>query len=372
MKYKNVRFILGRQTQADVSKSQYKQLIEVIDKLKLHRFFKIYGGPSGAGTKMILCKLTGSYTINVGTKEPQTLMSLAEITHGWIEEAGHLSMQEIVDFNSVVRSKSAGVPCKVLYTFNPTSRDKAVYKMFFTDEHLPKDVSFIDGKRSDTYYNRSFYNDNPHLEESYEQSLELYKYSKHLYARFVAGEFVDEEFGEIFNPSMIKEYGGGCMGKGVLYIDIATKTGPHNDYTAIVKASSDKSYIYIEDAFVGRVEYPNIVDELKKMSDEQHTRIGYDGWGQSDATFKNELKHHNIDVRFAYPMRFYADSYVETMLRLFVSERILFSKKVRENKLFMEQLFNFTSKKDDKHDDSVDALFGAVLLLTERGYFKNK
>ena len=57
-----------------------------IDKLKLHPFFSIYGGVSGAGIKRIVCKLTGSYTINVGTKEPQTMKSLAEITHAWIEE----------------------------------------------------------------------------------------------------------------------------------------------------------------------------------------------------------------------------------------------------------------------------------------------
>jgi len=60
----------------------------VIDKLKLHQFFSIYGGAGLGGTKQILCKITGSYTINVGTKEPQTMKSLAEITHSWIEEAG--------------------------------------------------------------------------------------------------------------------------------------------------------------------------------------------------------------------------------------------------------------------------------------------
>ena len=298
LKYRNVKFVLARNYQTEVGRSQFQQLCDVISHYNLEAYFKIY-----QQNKRIVCKLTGSYTINVGTKEPQTMKSLAEITHAWIEEADQISELGLIELQQVVRSEKSKFKNKIILTFNPCARRKWIYAKFFDGNNLnipDEDKSLlydVEGRRKDTYYNFSSYLENNYISAETKASIEELKYiNEILYRRYTLGEFVDEEYGKIFNPSMIKEYGGGCMGKGVLYIDIATKTGPHNDYTAIVKASSDKSYIYIEDAFVGRVEYPNIVDELKKMSDFEHTRIGYDGWGQSDATFKNELKHHNIDV----------------------------------------------------------------------------
>ena len=92
LNYRNVKFVLARNFQTEVTKSQFQQICDVITHFKLQPYFKVYGGAGLGGTKRILCKITGSYTINVGTKEPQTMKSLAEITHAWIEEADQISI----------------------------------------------------------------------------------------------------------------------------------------------------------------------------------------------------------------------------------------------------------------------------------------
>ena len=196
--------------------------------------------------------------------------------------------------------------------------------------------------------------------------------------RDVEGQFVDENFGEIFNPDMIIEYGGGASSKGILYIDPAFTIGENSDYTGIVKAYSDRSKIYIDDVFVGRVEVDEWLRQLRNMYDDTINKIGYDAWGIQGTTnmreIRNYFRNNGIYVKESQlqPSRLNVDNFTDTMLRLFFNKSIFFSKKVRENKLFMEQLFNFTSKKKNQYDDGVDAFFNAVYLLIELNYFRNE
>ena len=377
LKYRNVKFVLARNYQTEVGRSQFQQLCDVISHYNLEAYFKIY-----QQNKRIVCKLTGSYTINVGTKEPQTMKSLAEITHAWIEEADQISELGLIELQQVVRSEKSKFKNKIILTFNPCARRKWIYAKFFDGNNLnipDEDKSLlydVEGRRKDTYYNFSSYLENNYISAETKASIEELKYiNEILYRRYTLGEFVDEEYGKIFNPSMIKEYSGNSLGRGVVYVDEAFSLEDKADYTGIIKASSDGKLIYIEDAFVGRIELEEQMSVLRSMYDHRHKDIGYDAWSTQDKMYNeimyNSFKAHNVRAR-VHPLKKDIDGYIKFMLKLLLDKKIVFSSSVLSNKLFMEQLYNFSGKKAQEYDDGVDALFCAVHLLVELEYFRYK
>lgn len=170
-----IRFVVCRRYGSTLRNSVFALFKEVLDKWKLTQFVKI------RETDMSFHFPNGSSIILLGLDEETKLLSLANISGVWVEEAYEVPQNMIEQLNLRMRGQASNQ--QIWLSWNPISKNSYLYK--FSVEEPPENSAFI----------HSTFRDNPFLNQEYVDSLmELYKRNPTKARVFCDGEWgVDTE-----------------------------------------------------------------------------------------------------------------------------------------------------------------------------------
>jgi len=282
----------------------------------------------------------------------------------WVNEANEI---EYEDFLQLLMRTSG----RVFLDFNPDLPD---------NHWLYENV--IDS-REDVDLIISTYKDNPFLPKKQVEEIERFKNTNSVYwTVFGLGQRSDVQRGTVFNRNNYNEYEILPSDiKSVVYCDpnLALKT--KGDTTAIVclgySANTNKYYIVdaVLHSFSDSDELLNTVFNLRYP----HTiGLGFDGNVSQESTWTNFVKnwakiHDRPFPRIEYK-RYKVDDLSKNILLSWCENRILFPPGFNmstQGKMFLAQLYSFTSKKAGSKDDAPDALICAFEFIHERRAVKN-
>lgn len=170
-----IRFVVCRRYGSTLRNSVFALFKEVLDKWHLTQFVKI------RETDMSIHFPNGSSIILLGLDEETKLLSLANISGVWVEEAYEVPQNMIEQLNLRMRGQASNQ--QIWLSWNPISKNSYLYK--FSVEEPPENSAFI----------HSTFRDNPFLNQEYVDSLmELYKRNPAKARVFCDGEWgVDTE-----------------------------------------------------------------------------------------------------------------------------------------------------------------------------------
>jgi phage terminase large subunit len=195
---KNHRFVMVRKIHKTIRNSQFKMLLDLIDKYNLEHLFSINK------TEMsISCPYTKSEIIAVGVDNPEKVKSLVQITGMWYEEPTELTPEDFRQMSIRMRGKTNFYKQEIL-TFNPISEHHWLVSEFFPlaiRQALKKNVNNIANLIRRTRVGKillslkatimhSTYLDNAFLEVEDKAILEELKYKDYNYYRiYCLGEW---------------------------------------------------------------------------------------------------------------------------------------------------------------------------------------
>ena len=170
-----IRFVVCRRYGTTLRNSVFALFKEVLAKWQLTKYVKI------RETDMSITFPNGSQVILLGLDEETKLLSLANISGVWVEEAYEVPQNLIEQLNLRMRGQAANQ--QIWLSWNPISKNSYLYK--FTVENPP----------SNSIYIHSTFRDNPFLNKEYVDSLlELYERNPARARVFCDGEWgVDTE-----------------------------------------------------------------------------------------------------------------------------------------------------------------------------------
>jgi phage terminase large subunit len=170
-----IRFVVCRRYGTTLRNSVFALFKEVLDKWQLTKFVKI------RETDMSFTFPNGSQIILLGLDEETKLLSLANISGVWVEEAYEVPQNLIEQLNLRMRGQAENQ--QIWLSWNPISKNSYLYK--FTIEEPPTSSIYI----------HSTFRDNPFLNREYVESLlELYERNPARARVFCDGEWgVDSE-----------------------------------------------------------------------------------------------------------------------------------------------------------------------------------
>lgn len=170
-----IRFVVCRRYGSTLRNSVFALFKEVLDKWHLTQFVKI------RETDMSIHFPNGSSIILLGLDEETKLLSLANISGVWVEEAYEVPQNMIEQLNLRMRGQASNQ--QIWLSWNPISKNSYLYK--FSVEEPPENSVFI----------HSTFRDNHFLNQEYIDSLmELYKRNPAKARVFCDGEWgVDTE-----------------------------------------------------------------------------------------------------------------------------------------------------------------------------------
>lgn len=170
-----IRFVVCRRYGTTLRNSVFALFKEVLAKWQLTKYVKV------KETDMSFTFPNGSQIILLGLDEETKLLSLANVSGVWVEEAYEVPQNLIEQLNLRMRGQAANQ--QIWLSWNPISKHSYLYK--FTVENPPNSSIFI----------HSTYKDNPFLNAEYVASLEeLYSRNPAKARVFCDGEWgVDEE-----------------------------------------------------------------------------------------------------------------------------------------------------------------------------------
>lgn len=147
-----IRFVVCRRYGTTLRNSVFALFKEVLAKWQLTKFVKI------RETDMSFTFPNGSQIILLGLDEETKLLSLANVSGVWVEEAYEVPQPLIEQLNLRMRGQAANQ--QIWLSWNPISKNSYLYK--FTVEEPPANSTFI----------HSTFRDNPFLNREYVASLE--------------------------------------------------------------------------------------------------------------------------------------------------------------------------------------------------------
>lgn len=170
-----IRFVVCRRYGSTLRNSVFALFKEVLEKWKITQYVKI------RETDMSIHFPNGSSIILLGLDEETKLLSLANISGVWVEEAYEVPQNMIEQLNLRMRGQASNQ--QIWLSWNPISKNSYLYK--FSVEEPPENSAFI----------HSTFRDNPFLNQEYIDSLmELYKRNPAKARIFCDGEWgVDTE-----------------------------------------------------------------------------------------------------------------------------------------------------------------------------------
>lgn len=158
------RGILARAVSSDIRDSQYQEIIDIIEDLKLSDFFIM------RSQKMeIECTLTGNKCFAKGLRKDSgnrtaKVKSIKDPTDVWIEEADEISEDDFIKMDTSIRTVK-GESLHIWMTFNPENEDHWICKRWFNEDYSHKEDE-------DTIINHSTYKINTsNLKKSYIRKL---------------------------------------------------------------------------------------------------------------------------------------------------------------------------------------------------------
>lgn len=170
-----IRFVVCRRYGTTLRNSVFALFKEVLAKWQLTKYVKI------RETDMSITFPNGSQVILLGLDEETKLLSLANISGVWVEEAYEVPQNLIEQLN--LRMRGQALNQQIWLSWNPISKNSYLYK--FTVENPPNSSIYI----------HSTFRDNPFLNKEYVDSLmELYERNPARARVFCDGEWnVDTE-----------------------------------------------------------------------------------------------------------------------------------------------------------------------------------
>lgn len=329
-------------------------------------------------------KINNSIAIPFGCHDIEQLNSISNITHAWIEELTQINEHSYNSVLSRVRSKKSKTN-QVICTFNPPSSNShwVVDRYLKGNDQLPNfnEPKIIDENGLKILLLRTSLNDNPYItEQSRLFYANLKERDKDLYYRLVLGAIGVGEVGSIFKKAGLVETDDVGDVRGCVYVDSSYSTTGNADRTVILKASTDRVRVYIEDAIILKeFDTTKTLNAVRELSSPYHRFVCFDGhFGQkaiwSDA-IKQYLKQTGIGIT-PYFAAHRVDDYLDIMQLLWSQGRIVFDTKFSNSEIgkdFLSEVYSFRGKaktaKGD-HDDCPDAMISSVLFLEQLGLFK--
>lgn len=218
-----LRVLCAREIQGTIADSSHAQLAELVHDLGLEREFTI--------TDREIVGANGSQFIFRGVsseqKTAQGIKSLHNIGLCWVDEAQQLSAASLELLTPTIRAPGS----RIIFTFNPTDPDGAVYRTFVKSERRSARVVQVN------YY------DNPWLPAELEEEREWDQANKpHLYAHKWLGEPQLVAEGALWSQQMVvgarvspEHYAAQADPDDIVVaVDPAGSTGERSDYTGIV------------------------------------------------------------------------------------------------------------------------------------------
>lgn len=182
--------------------------------------------------------VNGSEIIMLGLDDETKLLSLANISCVWIEEAFEVEPSKVEQLNLRMRGNAENQ--QILMSFNPISKNHWLYK--FCEEEPPQNFMYI----------RSTYKDNPFLPQEYIAALEELLIRNPSKARvFVLGEWGVDVDGLVITNWRIEEFNPYTLVSSFGYEHRAGMDLGYIDKTAIVNTLFDRENrrIYVFDEF---------------------------------------------------------------------------------------------------------------------------
>ena len=177
----------------------------------------------------------GSEIIMIGLDDECKLLSLANISTIWIEEAFEVEKPKVEQLNLRMRGDAANQ--QIIMSYNPISKNHWLYE--FCVENPPKSFK----------YHHSTFRDNPFLNQEYiDALLELYTRNPQKALVFCDGEYGVDAEGLVFQNWRVKAFNHESINGALM---IGMDFGYIHDLSTIVCALlvEEENRIYIYDAF---------------------------------------------------------------------------------------------------------------------------
>ena len=182
-----IRFVVCRRYGTTLRNSVFALFKEVLDKWQLTRHVNI------RETDMSITFPNGSKIILLGLDEETKLLSLANVSGVWVEEAFEVPKNLIEQLNLRMRGQAANQ--QIWLSWNPISKHNYLYD--FTVENPPANSVFV----------HSTFKDNPYLNKEYIDALnELYVRNPQKARVFCDGEWGIDADGLVFQNWKVEDF----------------------------------------------------------------------------------------------------------------------------------------------------------------------
>ena len=182
-----IRILVCRRYATTLRKSCFALFKEVLEKWKLTGYVKI------RETDMSITFPNGSEIIMVGLDDEQKLLSLANISTVWVEEAFEVEKEKVEQLNLRMRGQADNQ--QIILSWNPISKQHWLYD--FTVANPPANSIFI----------HSTYKQNPFLNKEYIAALdEMETRNPEKYRVYGLGEWGIDPEGKVFSNYRVEEF----------------------------------------------------------------------------------------------------------------------------------------------------------------------
>lgn len=226
-----IRFVVCRRYGTTLRNSVFALFKEVLSKWQLTNFVKV------KETDMSFTFPNGSQIILLGLDEETKLLSLANVSAVWVEEAYEVPQNLIEQLNLRMRGQADNQ--QIWLSWNPISKDSYLYK--FTVEEPPVSSRFI----------HSTFRDNCFLNQEYIDSLmELYERNPAKARIFCDGEWGTDPEGAVIKNWRVEEFDPLALAASGLEHRAGCDLG-WVDPTAVMDSlyDKDKKIIYVFNEF---------------------------------------------------------------------------------------------------------------------------
>lgn len=266
-----IRFVVCRRYGTTLRNSVFALFKEVLAKWQLTNFVKV------RETDMSFTFPNGSQIILLGLDEETKLLSLANISGVWVEEAYEVPQNLIEQLNLRMRGQAANQ--QIWLSWNPISKNSYLYK--FTVENPPNNSVYI----------HSTFRDNPFLNKEYVESLlELYERNPARARVFCDGEWGVDSEGLVITNWRLEEFDELALAASGLEHRAGMDIG-WVDKSAIIDSLYDRENhtIYVFNEFYkSGCQLSELADAIKNMK-LQKTKLYVDAAeARSIAYFKQE------------------------------------------------------------------------------------
>lgn len=244
-----IRFVVCRRYGSTLRNSVFALFKEVLEKWKLTPYVKI------KETDMSIHFPNGSCVILLGLDEETKLLSLANVSGIWVEEAYEVPQNMIEQLNLRMRGQASNQ--QIWLSWNPISKNSYLYK--FTTEEAPENSIFI----------HSTFRDNIFLNKEYVNSLmELYKRNPAKARIFCDGEWGVDTEGLVITNWRTEEFDHMLLASTGLEHRVGMDLG-WTDPSAIIDSlyDRDNKTIYVFNEFYKRgCQLSELAQAIKKMN----------------------------------------------------------------------------------------------------------